>query len=211
MLPLAISRALSPERKRHPPSRFTQAIELQHLRGGARRGSGGGIDEVGTELRDERLRVVGGSGGRRQRHTTELAKEVGHSFKLLRWRSLFPLLFLLPAVADLEAERAGMLAIEGLGHGIAPRLALGKVHQHASPRHGLEHEPIAAAHDERRGNAGCQAGPVEDPIHDCTLVLRDIFLSQIPRAGNRGKAENLYENLLFPRAHRRTTLRSCNR
>ena len=58
-------------------------------------------------------------------------------------------LFVLFPTGDLFAQAAGMGAVEGPLHRLDKRGALRVLHEHRSPRDGLQHEPVrAAAHEE---------------------------------------------------------------
>ena len=62
------------------------------------------------------------------------------------------LLFRLLALDDLEAERAGMVAVEGAFNRLDQRTFLQVIRQHLRPGNGLQHQPMRAGRHQQRNN-----------------------------------------------------------
>ena len=104
------------------------------------------VGEFFRNLLEPRMAGESESRSGHAQHRGEDAFDVRHGL-----RSVLLLLLLL-AVFDRQAERAGMLAVEGLFHRDDQRGIAGVIDEHGGPRHRLQRDPVRARAHRQRGD-----------------------------------------------------------
>jgi len=88
-----------------------------------------------------------------------LEQPIRRSIRAWHWGVLF---LLLSPLLDLQAERAGMVSVEGHLQRLADRLLLGEADEHAHPGRRLQHDPVTAARGEHCAQGEGHTNPLAE-------------------------------------------------